>query len=213
MSTRELDELAAQTAAYSTLLHPDYAILGGRIAVTRLHKETPGTFSEAMEILGAEGILSGEFMEAMRAHRDVLDATIQTERDLDFDYFGYKTLERSYLLKTSRGVIVERPQYMFMRVALGVHGSLMWRRSSLTTPSACLHDALEAYNLMSSRFYTHATPTLFNAGCKYVSRARAFAYAVLILISVGGLAQGAPKCPPVFFFKCVRTPLRGFMIR
>lgn len=162
MSTRELDDLAAETAAYSTLLHPDYAVLGGRIAVTRLHKETPNRFSDAMELLYGEGVLSEEFMEAVRSYQDTWNAAVKSEQDLVFDYFGFKTLERSYLLRTtSGGTIVERPQYMFMRVAIAIHGPLISSSRADRVP-----DALTFYTLMSQRFYTHATPTLFNAGCR-----------------------------------------------
>lgn len=159
VSTSELDNLAAETAASMTVTHPDYAQLAARIAVSNLHKNTKKSFSETMSDMyhyvnprtGKESpLLSGEVYEAIMANAEMLDSSIIYNRDFNYDYFGFKTLERSYLLKIN-GKIVERPQHMLMRVSVGIH---------LDDIDA----AIETYELMSKKFFTHATPTLFNAG-------------------------------------------------
>lgn len=159
VTTSELDSLAAETAASMTISHPDYAQLAARIAVSNLHKNTKKSFSETMSDMyhyvnprtGQESpLLSDEVYEAIMANAEILDSTIIYNRDFNYDYFGFKTLERSYLLKIN-GHIAERPQHMLMRVSVGIH----------------LNDieaAIETYELMSKKFFTHATPTLFNAG-------------------------------------------------
>jgi len=159
VTTSELDNLAAETAASMTITHPDYAQLAARIAVSNLHKNTKKSFSETMSDMyhyvnprtnQESPLLSDEVYEAIMANAEVLDSTIIYNRDFNYDYFGFKTLERSYLLKIN-GQIVERPQHMLMRVSVGIH----------------LNDipaAIETYELMSKKFFTHATPTLFNAG-------------------------------------------------
>ncbi|WP_159800331.1 ribonucleoside-diphosphate reductase subunit alpha [Flavobacterium sp. MK4S-17] len=159
VSTSELDNLAAETAASMTVTHPDYAQLAARIAVSNLHKNTKKSFSETMSDMyhyvnprtGKESpLLSDEVYEAIMANAEMLDSSIIYNRDFNYDYFGFKTLERSYLLKIN-GKIVERPQHMLMRVSVGIH---------LDDIDA----AIETYELMSKKFFTHATPTLFNAG-------------------------------------------------
>lgn len=159
VTTPELDSLAAETAASMTISHPDYAQLAARIAVSNLHKNTKKSFSETMSDMyhyvnprtGQESpLLSDEVYEAIMANAEILDSTIIYNRDFNYDYFGFKTLERSYLLKIN-GKIAERPQHMLMRVSIGIH----------------LNDieaAIETYELMSKKYFTHATPTLFNAG-------------------------------------------------
>lgn len=159
VTTSELDSLAAETAASMTISHPDYAQLAARIAVSNLHKNTKKSFSETMSDMyhyvnprtGQESpLLSDEVYEAIMANAEILDSTIIYNRDFNYDYFGFKTLERSYLLKIN-GQIAERPQHMLMRVSVGIH----------------LNDidaAIETYELMSKKYFTHATPTLFNAG-------------------------------------------------
>lgn len=159
VTTSELDNLAAETAASMTIAHPDYAQLAARIAVSNLHKNTKKSFSETMSDMyhyvnprtGQQSpLLSDEVYEAIMANAEELDSMIIYNRDFNYDYFGFKTLERSYLLKIN-GKIVERPQHMLMRVSVGIH----------------LNDieaVKETYELMSKKFFTHATPTLFNAG-------------------------------------------------
>lgn len=159
VTTSELDNLAAETAASMTTKHPDYAVLAARIAVSNLHKETQKSFSATMKRLfnyldpktgENAALLSKEVYEVIKKHAAELDAAIIYDRDFGYDYFGFKTLEKSYLLKLE-GKIVERPQHMLMRVAVGIHG-------------AEIESVIETYNLLSERWFTHATPTLFNAG-------------------------------------------------
>jgi len=159
VTTSELDNLAAEIAATMTTTHPDYAKLAARISVSNLHKNTKKSFSETMEDLynyinprtGKKApLLSDEVYQIIKKNADKLDSSIIYNRDFGYDFFGFKTLERSYLLKLN-GNIVERPQHMLMRVSVGIH----------------LEDidaALETYELMSKRYFTHATPTLFNSG-------------------------------------------------
>ncbi|KAJ7451670.1 ribonucleotide reductase alpha subunit [Mycena latifolia] len=159
ITTMELDNLAAETAAYLTTKHPDYAILAARIAISNLHKETKKSFSQVISDLynyvnpktqKPASLIGKETYEVVMANAATLDAAIIYNRDFSYNYFGFKTLERSYLLRLE-GRVVERPQHLIMRVAVGIHGSDIDR-------------VLETYNLMSERYFTHATPTLFNAG-------------------------------------------------
>lgn len=159
VSTSELDNLAAETAASLTTKHPDYALLASRIAVSNLHKNTNKSFSKTMEALynyidpktGKKApLIADDVWEVIKNNAQELDSTIIYDRDFGYDYFGFKTLERSYLLKLD-GQVAERPQHMLMRVAVGIHKDDVL-------------SAIETYNLMSERWFTHATPTLFNAG-------------------------------------------------
>ncbi len=159
VTTRELDNLAAETAAYMSTRHPDYAILAARIAVSNLHKETEKSFSDTVEKLynyinprnGEKApLIADDVYDIIMKNREVLDSSIIYDRDYDYDYFGFKTLERSYLLKLN-GKIVERPQHMLMRVSIGIHKD-------------DIDAAIETYNLLSQKWFTHASPTLFNAG-------------------------------------------------
>src|SRR5579859_8120842 len=159
VTTSELDNLAAETAASLTTKHPDYALLASRIAVSNLHKNTIKSFSETMRRLHGyidikagknASLIADDVWEVIEKNAEVLDSTIIYDRDFGFDYFGFKTLEKSYLLKID-GKIAERPQHLFMRVAVGIHKSDN-------------DSVIKTYNLMSERWFTHATPTLFNAG-------------------------------------------------
>jgi ribonucleoside-diphosphate reductase alpha chain len=159
VTTSELDNLAAETAASLTTKHPDYALLASRIAVSNLHKNTIKSFSETMRHLyeyvdGKTGksasLIADDVYAVIRDNAELLDSTIIYDRDFGFDYFGFKTLEKSYLLKID-GKIAERPQHLFMRVSIGIH-------------KEDVESAIKTYNLMSERWFTHATPTLFNAG-------------------------------------------------
>ncbi|CAD5230480.1 unnamed protein product [Bursaphelenchus xylophilus] len=157
ITTSQLDEYAANVASTLSVEHPDYMVLAGRIAVSNLQKETSKKFSEVVETLynnisygEPKPLVSKDLYDVVMSNAKRLDDAIIHSRDFDFTYFGFRTLERAYLLKVD-GKIVERPQFMFMRVALGIH----------------MYDidaAIETYNLMSERWFTHATPTLFNAG-------------------------------------------------
>jgi ribonucleoside-diphosphate reductase alpha chain len=159
VTTTELDNLAAETAASLTTKHPDYALLASRIAVSNLHKNTEKSFSATMRRLhdytdSATGrkmpLLADDIMEIIEANAELLDSSIIYDRDFGFDYFGFKTLEKSYLLRID-GIIAERPQHMYMRVSIGIH-------------KEDIESAIKTYHLMSERWFTHATPTLFNAG-------------------------------------------------
>lgn len=167
ISSSKLDELAAQLAASLSTLHPDYATLASRLTISNHHKNTPFTFAQVVKTLRNQTskhtgkpvyYVSEELEQVSTLFADAIEAIINYERDYDFDYFGFKTLEKSYLLRDTKGRILERPQHMWMRVALGI-----WTTGSNTT-SQQLKQAFETYNLMSRKVYTHATPTLFNAG-------------------------------------------------
>jgi ribonucleoside-diphosphate reductase alpha chain len=159
VTTQQLDELAAETAASFTVRHPDYALLASRIAVSNLHKSTIKSFSKTMKKLyeyidpktgEMASLIATDVYKIIEENAELLDSTIIYDRDFGYDFFGFKTLERSYLLKTN-GQITERPQHMLMRVAVGIH-------------KEDVKSAIETYNLLSERWFTHATPTLFNAG-------------------------------------------------
>ena len=167
ISSSKLDELAAQLAASLSTLHPDYATLASRLTISNHHKNTTFTFAQVVQTLRNQTskhtgkpvyYVSEELEQVATLFADAIEAIIVYERDYDFDYFGFKTLEKSYLLRDTKGRILERPQHMWMRVALGI-----WTTGSNTT-SQQLKQAFETYNLMSRKVYTHATPTLFNAG-------------------------------------------------
>tara|TARA_B100000963_G_scaffold86151_1_gene73777 strand:+ start:2029 stop:4413 length:2385 start_codon:yes stop_codon:yes gene_type:complete len=159
VSTRELDQLAAETAASLASHHPDYSKLAARICVDDLHRSTKSLFSEVVtdlrEFVDPESgehapLISKEIYEIIEQNKEILDNHIDYSRDFNYDYFGFKTLERSYLLKLN-GIVAERPQHMLMRVAVGIHHS-------------DIDKALKTYDLMSQGYFTHATPTLFNSG-------------------------------------------------
>ncbi|MCS5662731.1 MAG: ribonucleoside-diphosphate reductase subunit alpha [Flavobacteriales bacterium] len=159
VTTFELDNLAAEVSASLTVKHPDYAQLAARIAVSNLHKKTKKSFSETMAELyeyvnpvtnQKAPLLSDDVHQIIQENKEVLDSTIIYDRDFGYDYFGFKTLERSYLLRLD-GQIAERPQHMLMRVSIGIHKD-------------DIEAAIETYEMMSKKYFTHATPTLFNAG-------------------------------------------------
>src|SRR3989338_1562471 len=153
VSTSELDSLAAEIAASLTTKHPDYAKLASRIAISNLHKNTKKSFSATIQDLynyidpkteKKAPLIAEDVYQVIMKNAELLDSTIIYDRDFGYDYFGFKTLERSYLLKIN-GVVVERPQHMLMRVAVGIH-------------KEDVNSAIETYNLMSERWFTHATP-------------------------------------------------------
>ncbi len=159
VTTTILDNLAAETAAAKTIDHPDYALLASRIAVSNLHKETKKTFSEVMYDMHnyidpktnqPASLVADDVFQIIMENKDLLDSSIIYDRDFRYDYFGFKTLTRSYLMKLEN-VIVERPQQMLMRVAIGIH-------------KKDVQAAIKTYHLMSEGWFTHATPTLFNSG-------------------------------------------------
>ncbi len=159
VTTVELDNLAAETAATMTTRHPDYAVLAARIAISNLHKVTSKSFSNTMKRLYTyidpktgenASLIATDVYGVIKKNAALLDSSIIYDRDFSYDYFGFKTLERSYLMKLD-GKVVERPQHMLMRVAIGIHKD-------------DIEAALETYHLLSEKWFTHATPTLFNAG-------------------------------------------------
>ena len=159
VTTGELDNLAAETAASFTISHPDYALLASRLSVSNLHKNTEKSFSLTAKALYEyidpktnlpAPLVADDVYEVIQKNAEVIDSSVIYDRDFTYDYFGFKTLERSYLLKLD-GKIAERPQHMLMRVSLGIHKD-------------DIEAAINTYNLMSERWFTHATPTLFNSG-------------------------------------------------
>ncbi|RMG79120.1 MAG: ribonucleoside-diphosphate reductase subunit alpha [Bacteroidetes bacterium] len=159
ITTAELDEMASRISASMSTQHPHYSLLASRIAVSNLHKTTEKSFTATVEKLyryidpktnESAPLIADDIYEIVQANSEILDSTIIHDRDFGYDYFGFKTLERSYLLKIN-GKIVERPQHMLMRVALGIHKD-------------DIESVIKTYELMSERWFTHATPTLFNAG-------------------------------------------------
>ncbi|KAK5138257.1 ribonucleotide-diphosphate reductase subunit rnr1 [Meristemomyces frigidus] len=169
VTTIQLDDLAAETAAYMTVTHPDYAILAARIAVSNLHKQTKKQWSAVIADLynyinpktnKPAPMISEETYQVVMKHADEFNSAIVYDRDFNYQYFGFKTLERSYLLRTS-GKVAERPQHMIMRVAVGIHGE-------------DIEAAIETYNLMSNKYFTHASPTLFMAGTPAAQLASCF---------------------------------------
>jgi ribonucleotide reductase alpha subunit len=168
VTTVELDNLAVETAAALILKDPQYGKLAARVAISNLHKQTPDTFSQCIQqlhdyehpITKAKGVIDPQLHETVMANAEQLNAAIVPYRDYNYTLFGFKTLERAYLLKCD-GMIVERPGYMLMRVAIGIHGTDLER-------------AIETYDDMSLQLFTHATPSLFNAGTKKAQMSSCF---------------------------------------
>lgn len=188
VSTVELDNLAAETAATMATIHPDYALLAARVAVSNLHRETDKSFSKVVTDLyhyvdpktgERAGLIGEETYNIVQKHKVKLDSAIIFDRDFDFDYFGFKTLERSYLMRM-HGRVVERPQHLFMRVAVGIHGEN-------------IESAIETYNLMSERWFIHATPTLFNAGTPKPQLSSCFLLS-MTGDSIGGIFETLQRC-------------------
>ncbi|MEL6122367.1 MAG: ribonucleoside-diphosphate reductase subunit alpha, partial [Bacteroidota bacterium] len=189
--TTDLDNLAAETAASMAAHHPEYATLAARIAISNLHKSTQKSFSKTMESLyayidpktGAQaGLIADQTITTIRKHKDRINSAIIYDRDYNFDYFGFKTLERSYLLRMD-GQVVERPQHMLMRAAIGIHGN-------------DIDDAIETYNLMSEKWFIHATPTLFNAGTPKPQLSSCFLLSVTD-DSIPGIFETLTRCAKI----------------
>ncbi len=191
VTTSELDNLTAEVAATMTVKHPDYALLASRIAVSNLHKNTKKSFSEVMKDLyeyvdpktgEKASLIAQDVMDIIAKSADLLDSAIIYDRDFNYDYFGFKTLERSYLLRM-HGKVVERPQHMLMRVSVGIHKND--------------HDAvIETYNSLSEGWYTHATPTLFNAGTPKPQMSSCFLLQ-LKEDSIGGIYDTLKQCAQI----------------
>jgi len=189
--TSELDELAAQMAASLCTTHPDWGTLASRIAVSNHHKNTKPLFSEVITILSNQthrngsplSYISKELIEIVKNHGDRIDLYIQHERDYNFDYFGFKTLEKSYLLRDSKMNVIERPQHMWMRVALGIWGTNV-------------DEAFRTYDLLSLKFMTHATPTLFNAGTPHPQLSSCYLLA-MAADSIAGIYKTLGDCAAI----------------
>ena len=191
VSTTDLDNLAAEVAAAKTIDHPDYALLASRIAVSNLHKETKKTFSEVIEDLYRyvdpktnenASLIADDVYRVVMDNKDVLDSSIIYDRDFRYDYFGFKTLTRSYLMRLN-GVIAERPQQMLMRVAVGIHKN-------------DIESAVKTYNLMSEGWFTHATPTLFNSGTPKPQMSSCFLL-TMKEDSIGGIYDTLKSCAQI----------------
>ena len=164
VTTREIDTLAAETAASMATQHMSYNRLAARIIVTQNHKYTPATFSDSIMALHDQtGYISPTMVDLVTRRKDEINREIVNERDLEMTYFGFKTLERSYLLRTDEGTILERPQYLMMRVALGIHCTDLID-STKEMEDDRLNEAFQTYHLMSQGYFTHASPTLFHSG-------------------------------------------------
>jgi ribonucleoside-diphosphate reductase alpha subunit len=191
VSTTDLDNLAAEVAAAKTIDHPDYALLASRIAVSNLHKETKKTFSEVIEDLYRyvdpktnqnASLIADDVYRVVMDNKDLLDSSIIYDRDFRYDYFGFKTLTRSYLMKLN-GMIAERPQQMLMRVAVGIH-------------KTDIESAVKTYNLMSEGWFTHATPTLFNSGTPKPQMSSCFLL-TMKEDSIGGIYDTLKSCAQI----------------
>ena len=191
VTTSELDNLAAEVAATNAVTHPDYALLASRIAVSNLHKNTKKSFSDVMNDLHLyidpvtgqrASLIADDVAEVIKEHGDFLDSTIIYDRDFNYDYFGFKTLERSYLLKIN-GQVAERPQQMLMRVAVGIHRD-------------DLESVAETYNMLSEGWFTHATPTLFNSGTPKPQMSSCFLL-TMKEDSIGGIYDTLKQCAQI----------------
>jgi ribonucleoside-diphosphate reductase alpha subunit len=188
VTTTELDNLAAETAATMATIHPDYAKLAARIAVSNLHKNTSKSFSKVIKELyhyidpktgQKAGLIADDVYNIIQKNADQLDSALIYDRDYDFDFFGFRTLERSYLLRMNTEV-VERPQQLFMRVAIGIH-------------KEDIKAALETYNMMSEKWFIHATPTLFNAGTPKPQMSSCFLLS-MVDDSIEGIFETLKRC-------------------
>lgn len=191
VSTTELDNLAAETAASLATEHPEYATLAARIAISNLHKNTEKSFAKTMKLLydyidpktgESAGLISKKHLDIIEANREKLDSAIIYDRDYSFDYFGFKTLERSYLLRAN-GKVVERPQHLLMRASLGIHGE-------------DVDAAIQTYNYMSEKWFIHATPTLFNAATPKPQLSSCFLLTVTE-DSISGIFETLTRCAKI----------------
>lgn len=213
MHTEKLDELASEIAAYCAFEHPDYAKLAGRILVSNLHKKTSNSFYETCKKLYYYGdvgpdtkigdieppdtsIMSNETFSFVTKHKSIIDNAMNYDNDYNYEIFGYKTLERSYLLKVNKQ-IVERPQSMIMRVCCGIHEN----SEGDETDEFALAKTLESYDLMSNGYFTHATPTLFNAGTRHPQMSSCFLLSMgaegIEADSITGIYSTVGKCAEI----------------
>lgn len=221
VKTTDLDELSAQLAASLSTQHPDYATLASSLTVSNHHKNTEYTFAEVVKMLGnqtsehtSEPIryVSEDLEYVATTFGPTIEARIQYKRDYDFDYFGFKTLEKSYLLKDTKGRVLERPQHMWMRVSIA-----LWSKGKDTTVDD-LTQAFETYDLMSQKIYTHATPTLFNAGTPRPQLSSCFLMA-MAEDSIAGIYKSLGDCAAISKYAggiglhCHNIRARGSLIK
>lgn len=221
VKTSDLDELAAQLAASLSTLHPDYATLASRLTVSNHHKNTEYTFAQVVNLLATQvsdhtgdpvRYVSENLEAVAKIYSEQIETIINYKRDYDFDYFGFKTLEKSYLLKDTKGKVLERPQHMWMRVALA-----LWTNGDKTT-SGELEQAFETYDLMSQKIYTHATPTLFNAGTPRQQLSSCFLMA-MAEDSIAGIYKSLSDCAAISKYAggiglhCHNIRARGSLIK
>ena len=199
VTSSEIDILAAETAASMSTQHPDYARLAARIRLTANHKTTPAKFSSAIALLndGGNGFIDPALAGLIERHADWIDSKIVNERDLDMTYFGFKTLERAYLLRTDEGEVVERPQYLMMRVALGIHCTKVLRENlGEQAELIALEQAFETYNMMSQGYFTHASPTLFHSGTTHPQLSSCF-LVQMSQDSISGIYDTLKQCAEI----------------
>jgi ribonucleoside-diphosphate reductase alpha chain len=221
VKTSDLDELAAQLAASLSTLHLDYATLASRLTVSNHHKNTQYTFTQVTKLLATQvsdhtsepvRYVSDDLEAVADLYSNEIEAAINYKRDYDFDYFGFKTLEKSYLLKDTKGKVLERPQHMWMRVSLA-----LWTSGTKTTPDQ-LQQAFETYDLMSQKIYTHATPTLFNAGTPRQQLSSCFLMAMAD-DSIAGIYKSLSDCAAISKYAggigihCHNIRARGSLIK
>ena len=221
VKTTDLDELSAQLAASLSTQHPDYATLASSLTVSNHHKNTEYTFAEVVKMLGNQTsehtgepirYVSEDLEYVAMTFGPTIEARIQYKRDYDFDYFGFKTLEKSYLLKDTKGRVLERPQHMWMRVSIA-----LWSKGKDTTVDD-LNQAFETYDLMSQKIYTHATPTLFNAGTPRPQLSSCFLMA-MAEDSIAGIYKSLGDCAAISKYAggiglhCHNIRARGSLIK
>jgi ribonucleotide reductase alpha subunit len=192
VTSAEINVLAAETAASMSTLHPDYARLAARICISQNTKKTPSTFSSAMELMDKRtGFIDHRLAQLVARRADEINARINQTRDMDMSYFGFKTLERAYLLKTDNGGVVERPQYLFMRVALGIH--CCNQNETTLSEDEQLAAAFETYEMMSQGYFTHASPTLFHSGTTHPQLSSCF-LVQMTEDSINGIYDTLKRC-------------------
>ena len=221
VKTTDLDELAAQLAASLSTQHPDYAALASSLTVSNHHRNTEYTFAEVIKMLANQmsehtgepiRYVSEDLEYVATSFGPTIEARIQYKRDYDFDYFGFKTLEKSYLLKDTKGRVLERPQHMWMRVSIA-----LWSKGKDTTVDD-LNQAFETYDLMSQKIYTHATPTLFNAGTPRPQLSSCFLMA-MAEDSIAGIYKSLGDCAAISKYAggiglhCHNIRARGSLIK
>ena len=183
ITTHDLDTLASEISASLATSNPSYGVLAARIVASDLQKETPDSFMVAMNSLWSDKLISKEVIDVCIEHSERIENEILSDNDYIFDYFGLKTLQKAYLFKDSKGNTVERPQYMFMRVSIGIHGN-------------CIESIIQTYKLMSNKYFIHATPTLYNSGTNRPQMSSCFLIAMKE-DSIDGIYETLKQCAQI----------------